>query len=211
MSATTPDSIICSVVTAQRQWQGANPPNGGPLMAKQMVSSPVLPWSSLTPPARWSGGKAGRYQGAGSSSQGGLSSSLSTASTSPSGAWKNNQEMTSWLHHFLDFKARKSPGDICPCLYVAGYVEPQHCSEAMVLERPSYVQRQGSPRPRKSDPNGCPQRAQPQRKTHPLPKGQLAAGLQHFPCKSSSDLPFPLWCGSPLGGNCHGDSECLRH
>lgn len=99
--------------------------------------------------------------GTGSSSQGGLSSSLSTASISPSGAGKNNQEMTSWLHHFLDFKARKAPGDICPCLYVAGHVKPQHCSEATVLERPNYGQWQSSPRSRESDPNGCPERAQP--------------------------------------------------
>lgn len=56
------------------------------------------------------GGKVGRYRGARSSS-----SSLSTASTSPSGAGKNNPGMTGWLHHFLDSKARKAPGDIARC------------------------------------------------------------------------------------------------
>jgi len=79
------------------------------------------------------GWKDWEIPGAGSSSQGGLSS-LSTASASLSRAGKNNQEMTSWLHHFLDFKARRAPGDICPCLYIAGHVETQQCRRLQFLE-----------------------------------------------------------------------------
>lgn len=48
-----------------------------------------------------------------------VASCLSTASTSPSGAGKNSQELTGWLCHLLDFKARRAPGAICPCLDIA--------------------------------------------------------------------------------------------
>lgn len=84
-------------VTAQRQFQGENP------LELSNPSSKVVGWDS------------GRYQGAGSSRQGGHSSS---------GVGKNSQEMPTWLHHFLAFRVRKAPGEICPCLFLTGHTGP---------------------------------------------------------------------------------------
>lgn len=99
---TTTSSLVCSLVTAQRQFQGENP------LELSNPCSKVVGWI-LEVPGYWE-------------LQAGWSFLLSEHSSS--GAGKNSQKTTSWLHHFLAFKVKKASGEICPCLFLTGHIGP---------------------------------------------------------------------------------------
>lgn len=156
------------MVTARRQFQGSNPP-----------SSKVGYWEV---PGHWE-----------------LQAGWAVLSEhSSSGAGKNSQEMTTWLHHFLAFKVRNAPAEICPSLFFAGPTILGTPRAAVELSRVK-----------------IPKKAQPQRKRIPFAKGNRQhlpqplqqSGSCHSHCAASD---IAKWVGnsdSPQPRGAHGEEE----